>query len=189
MALGDFLKATGAAFGVMNVDEGDSLEWVRLTRGGGEVILVTLAGQAIRFAEESVRPMGLNAGGVMGIKRAEKDAVIGMDLVRPRADVLVVSENGYGKRTALNEYPAQGRYGVGVVTARPSPTSGPLVGAAVVQADTPLVTLTTKGHARLFRARVAPTRKRDARLEACVPLRQGDTLAALVLPLERAGGT
>lgn len=185
VAVADVVRATGAAFGVINVDAGDSLAWVRFTPGGGEIILVTMQGQAIRFSQDSVRPMGLNAGGVMGIKLAEKDAVVGMDLVRPRAELLVASENGYAKRAPLSEYPAQGRYGVGVVTARPSSASGPLVGAAVVNADTALVTSTTKGHSKLFRARVAPARKRDARMEACLPLRQGDTLAALIVPMER----
>ncbi len=185
VAAADLVKATGSAFGAINVDEGDSLEWVRLTQGGGDVILVTMEGQAIRFAEDSVRPMGLNAGGVMGIRLGEKDAVIGMDVARLRADLLIVTENGYGKRSALAQYPIQGRNGVGVVTAHPSSASGKLVGAAVVNADTPLVTSTAKGYSKLFKARVAPLRKRDARMDSCVPLRQGDTLAALVAPMER----
>jgi DNA gyrase subunit A len=185
VAIADIVKATGAAFGAINVDEGDTLEWVRLAQGDGEIVLVTMDGQAIRFAQDTVRPMGLNAGGVMGIKLGEKDAVVGMDVARPRADLLIVSENGYGKRTALSEYPTQGRYGVGVVTARPSAASGKLVGATVVNADTALATCTTKGYSKLFKAKLAPTRKRDARMDAFVPLRTGDTLAALVVPVER----
>ncbi len=185
VAAADLIKATGSSFGAINVDEGDSLEWVRITQGGGEVILVTMEGQAIRFAEDSVRPMGLNAGGVMGIKLNEKDAVVGMDVAQPRADLLVVTENGYGKRAPLAQYPTKGRYGAGVVTARPSASSGKLVGAAVVTATTPLVMTTTKGYSKVFKANVAPARKRDARMDECLLLRRGDTLAALVTPMER----
>ncbi|MBN1890972.1 MAG: hypothetical protein JW850_23450, partial [Thermoflexales bacterium] len=188
VTLSDFVRATGSAFGAINVDEGDSLEWVRLSQGDGEIVLVTLGGQAIRFTEESVRPMGLNAGGVLGIKLSGKDAVIGMDLARPRADLLIVTENGYGKRTSLSEYPVQGRYGNGVITARPSSSSGMLVGAAVVNAGTHLAVATDKGQSKLFKAGLAPSRKRDARMDEYLSLRRGDSVAALVLPSQAEPG-
>ena len=186
VTVSDFVKATGGAFNAINVDEADTLEWARVTLGGGEVMLVTLQGQAIRFAEENVRPMGLNAGGVRGINLDARDAVAGMDVVAERHDLLVFSENGYSKRTALSQYPTQGRAGKGVVTAKPGATSGMLVGAAVVQADTQLVVVTNKGKAKLIRAKTAPSRKRDGRIDEVFALAQGDSAAALVVPAERA---
>ena len=186
VAVSDLVKATGSVFGAINVDEADTLEWVRVTMGGGEVILVTTQGQAIRFAEDQVRPMGLNAAGVRGIDLEAKDAVVGLDVEMPRADLLVFSENGYAKRSSLAQYSAQGRAGKGIVTARPGPTSGLLVGAAVVQAETQLAVVTNKGQVKLIRAKTAPTRNRDARMDEVFALRQGDSVATLVIPSERA---
>jgi len=186
VSLADFTRATGSVFSAINIDEADALEWVRVTMGSSEIILVTTKGQAIRFAEDQVRPMGLNAGGVRGINLDEQDAVIGLDEVRPRSDLLVFSENGYAKRTALAQYPAQGRAGKGVVTARIGAASGPLVGAAVVQAETQLAVTTNKGHAKLIRAKIAPSRNRDGRMDQVFALRQGDSIANLVVPVERA---
>jgi DNA gyrase subunit A len=182
----DLVNATGSVFNAINVDEADSLEWVRMTMGGGEVVLVTTQGQAIRFAEEEVRPMGLNAGGVRGINLGERDAVVGMDVAAPRSDVLVFSENGYAKRATLAQYPTQGRAGKGVVSAKIGATSGPLVGAAVVQADTQLVVVTNKGKAKLLRAKTAPSRNRDGRIDEVFALAQGDSVAMLVVPTARA---
>ena len=186
VAVADFVKATGGVFSAINVDEADTLEWVRVTMGGGEVILVTTKGQAIRFEEELVRPMGLNAGGVRGISLEDKDAVVGLDIVTPRSDLLVFSENGYAKRTSLAQYPVQGRAGKGVVTSKIGSTSGPLVGAAVVQAETQLAVTTNKGQVKLIRAKGAPTRNRDARMDEVFALRQGDSVAMLIVPAERA---
>jgi DNA gyrase subunit A len=186
LAIPDFVKATGNIFGAINVDEADTLEWVRVTTGGGEVVLVTVKGQAIRFAEDEIRPMGLNAGGVRGINLDAKDAIIGLDVTMPRADLLIFSENGYAKRTSLAQYPVQGRAGKGVVTAKLGSTSGPLVGAMVVQAETQVTVVTNKGQAKLIRAKVAPTRNRDARMDAVFALHQGDSIATLVAPAERA---
>ena len=130
--------------------------------------------------------MGLNAGGVRGISLGERDAVVGMDVVSPRSDVLVFSENGYAKRATLAQYPAQGRAGKGVVSAKIGATSGPLVGAAIVQAETQLVVVTNKGKAKLIRAKTAPGRNRDGRMDQVFALAQGDSVATLVVPTPRA---
>jgi len=185
VAVADFVKATGSVFNAVNVDETDALEWVRVTMGGGEVVLITTEGQAIRFAEEEVRPMGLNAGGVRGINLSERDAVIGLDVIQDRHDLLVFTENGYAKRAALAQYPTQGRAGKGVVSAKPGGTSGLLVGAAVVQADTQIAVVTNKGKAKLIRGKLAPSRNRDGRMDEVFALAQGDSAATLVVPAER----
>jgi DNA gyrase subunit A len=98
------------------LDPGDELGWARLTHGDQEIILVTEQGQALRFGEDEVRPMGRSAGGVNAIKLSGNDRVASMDVVKPGAELLVITKNGFGKRTPLTEYPAQGRYTSGVKT-------------------------------------------------------------------------
>lgn len=102
-------------FAVMRVEDKDALGWVRLTNGEKEMMLGTAAGQLIRFKEDDVRPMGLPAGGVAGIKlQDETDGVIGVEIAEPDTFVWSISDNGYAKATPVEEYPTQGRHGQGV---------------------------------------------------------------------------
>lgn len=102
-------------FAVMRVEDKDALGWVRLTNGEKEMMLGTVAGQLIRFKEDDVRPMGLPAGGVAGIKlQDETDGVIGVEIAEPDTFVWSISDNGYAKATPVEEYPTQGRHGQGV---------------------------------------------------------------------------
>jgi DNA gyrase subunit A len=100
----------------INLDDGDELGWARLTRGEDEIILVTELGQALRFAEDEVRPMGRTAGGVTGIRLEDGDYVTSMEVIEPGGELLLVTTRGYGKRTALSEYPVKGRATGGVHT-------------------------------------------------------------------------
>ena len=117
VTLSDLAKQFGT-FSVMNIAEDDAIISIRVTQGEGEVLLVTARGQAIRFIEEDVRPMGFNAGGVAGIKLGAEDVVVGADVVRPDGEVAVITEQGVGKRSGLSEYPRQGRAGQGVIGIR-----------------------------------------------------------------------
>ena len=92
----------------INLEEGDELGWARLTDGNNEIILVTEQGQALRFAEQEVRPMGRTAAGVTAIWLREGDLVTSMEVIEPGADLLLVTQGGFGKRTPLGEYPAKG---------------------------------------------------------------------------------
>ena len=185
VALADFLAARGGEFTVMSVDEGDELGWAALTRGDQEVLLVTRKGQAIRFSEEDVRPMGLPAGGVMGIKLGRGDQVVAMDLVRARASLFVVTSAGYGKWTPLAEYPAQGRYGRGVVAASLSSKTGDLVGGCVVKGSDQIVLVSAKGGTKKLRVRSAPRMGRATRGKVLMSLRGGDSLTDVVCLEER----
>src|SRR5690606_6659464 len=98
----------------ITLEEGDELGWVHLTSGKDELILVTAKGQALRFKEEEVRPMGRQAAGVIAIKLQAGDRVASMDVVHPNADLLIVTEQGYGKRTALKDFPRHSRAKSGV---------------------------------------------------------------------------
>jgi DNA gyrase subunit A len=114
----------------------DVLKWVKPTTGSMDVLLVTEQGQAIRFREKQVRPMGRVARGVRAIRLKGKDVVVGMDVMEPRVagalDVLVVAENGFGKRTPLTAYKVQGRGGSGIKTARLTDKTGRIIAALVV---------------------------------------------------------
>ncbi len=185
VAMADFLAARGAEFVVMNVDEGDELRWGVITKGDDEVILVTRKGQAIRFSEKDVRPMGLLAGGVMGIKLTEGDQVVAMDLVQARASLFVVTSAGYGKWTPLTEYPTQGRYGKGVVTANLTSKTGDLVGGCVVKGNDEVILVSAKGATKKLRVRSAPRMGRATRGKTLFSLRKGDSLAGVVCYAQR----
>lgn len=112
----------------INLDEGDELKWIRMTNGEDEVVISTSQGQAIRFHEKGVRPMGRTARGVRGIRLRPDDQVIGMDVVHSDASIFVISEFGYGKRTKVAQFTAHARGGVGIRSAVVNTKTGKLVG-------------------------------------------------------------
>lgn len=121
----------------LTLKNNDTLEWVRLSSGQDNVLLVTTQGQAIRFKEKNIRAMGRTAAGVRAIRLKKDDEVIGMDLVysgktNKGEQLLVVMKNGYGKRTALREYRLQGRGGSGIKTAKITKKTGPIVSSSIV---------------------------------------------------------
>ena len=108
------LKADGII--ALRMREDDELVGVRLSDGDDDILMVSRAGQAIRFHENDVRSMGRAASGVIGMKLRKDDEVIELNVAEDDADLLVVTENGYGKRTRLSDYPVKGRGGLGVKT-------------------------------------------------------------------------
>jgi len=132
----------------INLEEGDVLNWVKLTNGDQDLILVTENGQSIRFNEEQVRSMGRQAAGVNAIRLQQGDAVAGVDVVSdPELELLVVTRKAYGKRTPLREYPQQGRYGLGVRTLARNEKTGPVIDARVVRPTDHLTLITAGGKA------------------------------------------
>jgi DNA gyrase subunit A len=125
------LRADGII--AIKMREGDELVGVRHSSGDDDVLMVSRNGQAIRFAEQDVRPMGRDASGVQGMRLRAGDEVISVAVAAPDSDLLVVTENGYGKRTRVSEYPKKGRGGLGVKTVQLTETRGYLVGARVVR--------------------------------------------------------
>ncbi|MCB9418425.1 MAG: DNA gyrase subunit A [Ardenticatenaceae bacterium] len=141
--LEDLPGITSDPFTVIGVSDDDSLGWAKLTTGDDQIILATAAGQVIRFKEEEVRPMGLPAGGVMGIKLAnDADGVVAMDVAQPDAYMWSITDNGLAKATKLDEYPTQGRYGQGVINLR-LPKDASEVVAAVVGPEKMQLLITT----------------------------------------------
>src|SRR6267142_432189 len=113
--------------------EGDELVGVRHASGSDDILMVSRKGQAIRFHETDVRPMGRDASGVQGMRLRTGDEVIAVNVAHDDADVLVVTENGYGKRTPVRDYPVKGRGGLGVKTVQLTEAKGQLAGSRVVR--------------------------------------------------------
>ena len=116
VVLSEFANVRPSGLIAIGLDAGDELGWVRLTSGKDDIILITTGGYALRFNESTIRPMGRQGLGVTGIKLRKGDAVASMEVVKPGADLLVVTDLGYGKRTPLKDYPVKGRATGGVST-------------------------------------------------------------------------
>jgi DNA gyrase subunit A len=119
----------------INLDEGDELRWIRMTTGDDEIVISTSLGQAIRFHEKNVRPMGRVARGVRGIRLRADDEVIGMDTVQKDSSIFVISKYGYGKRTKIDQFTPHARGGVGIRSAVVNTKTGNLIGVKTLTAD------------------------------------------------------
>ena len=129
----------------ISLDAGDEVIGVRLTDGQQEVILSTRIGQAIRFKEGDVRPMGRGAGGVRGIALEEGDSLVGLDVVSAGATLLAVAEKGFGKRTEMDEYRLTRRGGKGIITMKTTDRTGLVVGVRMVTDDDDIMLVTDGG--------------------------------------------
>src|ERR671939_1884884 len=137
------LKSDGII--AIRMREGDELVGVRHSSGKDDILMVSRKGQAIRFHEQDVRPMGRDASGVQGMRLRDDDEVIAVNIAHNDADVLVVTENGYGKRTPVREYPIKGRGGMGVKTVQLTEAKGQLAGARVVRDGYQVMLISTGG--------------------------------------------
>ena len=132
--LEEFSNVRRSGLIAINLEKGDTLNWVAPTTGTDEVIITTETGQAIRFKESDVRPMGRSAAGVRGIKLRTGDHVVAMDVVEKGGkdrELLILSENGFGKRSDLKHYKIQKRGGSGIKTMNVTAKTGKLVGAHI----------------------------------------------------------
>ncbi|MFH1867068.1 MAG: DNA gyrase subunit A [Patescibacteria group bacterium] len=135
----DFTNVRRSGLISIKLKDADNLRWVKTSTGQDDIMLVTARGQSIRFKEKAVRAMGRTAAGVRGIRLKGNDEITGMDLVnegKPSSEeqLLIVTANGFGKRTRLKEYKVQGRGGSGVKTANVTDKTGSVVNAFVVNA-------------------------------------------------------
>lgn len=129
----------------INLRDGDELLKAKITRGDANIIIVSQNGNAIRFSEKDVRPMGRTASGVKSMNLKHDDLAVCMDIVVDDEDLLVISENGYGKRTPLTDYKVQRRGGSGLITYKSSEKTGKLVGATVCKETDELMLINTSG--------------------------------------------
>ena len=119
----------------INLDDGDELKWIRMTNSDNEIVISTAMGQAIRFHEKDVRPMGRASRGVRGIRLRTGDNVIGMDTVKEGSSIFVISAHGYGKRTKVAQFTPHARGGVGIRSAVVNTKTGNLIGVKTLEGD------------------------------------------------------
>lgn len=173
------IKARGII--AQTVPEGDELCWVKYTDGAKDIILVSNNGQAMRFDEAEVRPMGRNATGVIGIRMRHNDELVSMVVVDkedPR-DLLVAGSKGLAKRTPLAEYPTKGRGGMGVITMKVDAKTGPIVAAQVVEPDQELLVITKDGIAIRVKVKTIRQTGRNAMGVKLISLAPSDELVAV----------
>ncbi len=188
VALQEFAAVRPSGLIAISLREGDALEWVRLTRGHDDILLVTAQGQALRFREDEVRPMGRQAAGVTGIRLRAGDRVVSMDVVEPGGFLAVVTEKGYGKRTPLDEYTRKHRatHGIRTLAAGAAERVGPIVAARVVQEDDHLTLISSGGIVLRTRVAEISAMGRAARGVRLMRLQADDSVAS-VARLPRQG--
>jgi DNA gyrase subunit A len=180
IALSDLATVRSGETVVMGLENDDTLLTAFATPGEGELILVSALGQAIRFAEEEVRPMGLPAAGVLGMKLAGNDELVGAGAVKPKDDLVIVTRQGWGKRVDLTQFPKQGRYGQGVIALKLA-VSDAVAAAATAHAADRVMLLTNKGNNKTVFAKSLPRLTRLHRGEELIAIRGRDYLARLVI--------
>jgi DNA gyrase subunit A len=179
--LEEFASVRPSGLIAVNLEEGDTLGWARLTSGKDEVIFVTENGQALRFSEEKVRSMGRAAAGVHGIKLKKGDAVTSMDVIQPNGALLIVTANGFGKQTPLKEYSAKGRATGGNFTIDPKaiPVTGKIAAARVVQMEDDLTIITANGVALRLKVKDVKQAGRATRGVHLIKPQEGDSVASV----------
>lgn len=160
----------------------DSLKWVRQSSEGNHIMIVTHEGKCIQFDQSDVRPMGRSSMGVRGIKLKTNDYVVEMDVIRtPEANLLVVMENGLGKRTPVSDYRLQSRGGSGVKTANLTEKTGKLVGAKVLEPETDgdIIIMSKKGVMIRTQLQSIPRRGRATQGVYIMRVKKGDRVASM----------
>ncbi|GIK41085.1 MAG: DNA gyrase subunit A [Chloroflexota bacterium] len=177
--LSDLDAVRGSEAVVIGLDKGDRLLTAFATPGEGELLLVSAQGQAIRFAEEEVRPMGLPAAGVMGMKLGGNDQLVGAGLVKARRDVALVTRQGVGKRTEMSEFPKQGRHGQGVIALKLA-AGDSLAAAATLKGADRVMLLSQKGNNKTVFAKSLPKLGRAQKGQELIAIRGKDQVVRLI---------
>ncbi len=171
----------------IKIREGDELVGVQLTSGEDDLLLVSKSGHASRFNEDQTRPMGRGTAGVRGMNVSQKgNRVLALNVARDESELLVVTENGFGKRTALSEYPVKNRGTKGVLTAKLTEAKGGLAGALIVRDHQELLFITENGMVQ--RTSVSGIRKTGRATQGvkAMNVRDGDRISAVALVVESA---
>jgi len=167
------------------LEDRDEVIGVRLTDGQQEIILSTADGQSIRFKEEQVRPTGRGTYGVVGMRLDEGDALVSMEILSLGAAILTVSENGFGKRTEMDEYRLQSRGGKGIITMKTTDKTGRVVGVQQVTEEDQLMLVTNKG--KIIRLRIKDIRVigRNTQGVHLIDLEEGERVVSLARVAEK----
>jgi DNA gyrase subunit A len=177
------IKADGII--AINIRDEDELIAVRRTSGHDDIIMVSRSGQAARFSESAVRSMGRDTSGVRGMNVSQKgNAVLSMDVARDDQELLVVTQNGYGKRTPIPEYPVKGRGTMGVKTITLTENKGALAGALVVREHQELVFISQNGMVQRTSVRGINRYGRASQGVRVMNIRDDDQVSAVALVVE-----
>ncbi len=175
----DLPGPSAQTFKIANVNDGDNLGWIVLTDGSKEILLATASGMGIRFKDDEVRPMGLTAAGVNGIKLGVGDEVVGVEVLPQPGEILLIASDGKGKRVDVKEFPVQGRYGKGV-KGWELPQGVKLVGLGMGKPNAIITLHLLKAAAKQSRLDEAPLRKRATlRGGQVVEVKPGDAVSGL----------
>ncbi|HEX8743294.1 MAG TPA: DNA gyrase C-terminal beta-propeller domain-containing protein, partial [Thermoleophilaceae bacterium] len=177
------IKADGII--AINIRDDDELVAVRRTSGNDDIIMVSRSGQAARFNESEARPMGRDTGGVKGMNVSRGDNyVLAMDVAREDTELLVVTENGFGKRTAISDYPIKHRGGMGVQTIKLTEKKGGLAGALIVREHHELVFISQNGMVQRTAVKGISRYGRASQGVKLMNLREDDIVSAVALVME-----
>jgi DNA gyrase subunit A len=174
-------------FQVAKVKEGDKIGWVLLSDGRSEILMTAASGMAIRFSEDDVRPMGLVAAGVMGIKLRVGDEIVGMEVVEEGREVFMLASDGKAKRVRIPQFPKQGRYGQGVVGWKLG-EGVRLVGMTVGKPNQKVIVHLARAAAKAIRLDAAPIRTRPTRGGEVVDVKANDRIVIFSAPWEQPRG-
>jgi DNA gyrase subunit A len=182
------IKADGII--AINIRDDDELVAVRRTSGDDDIIMVSHSGQAARFHEDAARPMGRNTAGVKGMNVSRGDNyVLAMDVARDDTELLVVTDNGYGKRTLISDYPVKGRGSMGVKTIALTEKKGGLAGALIVQERDELVFISREGMVQRTSVKGISRYGRASQGVKLMNLRDDDVVSAVALVMEDSAST
>jgi DNA gyrase subunit A len=182
------IKADGII--AINIRDDDELIAVRRTTGHDDIIMVSRSGQAARFSEDQARPMGRDTSGVRGMNVSQRgNAVLAMDVARDDQELLVVTENGYGKRTPIPDYPVKGRGTMGVKTITLTENKGALAGALVVREHQELVFISQNGMVQRTSVRGINRYGRASQGVRVMNIRDDDHVSAVALVVESEAST
>ncbi len=177
------IKADGII--AIKVRDGDELVQVRLTSGQDDILMVSHSGHASRFSEKLVRPMGRSTSGIKGMNVAAKgNRVLAMDIARDDTELFVVTENGYGKRTPVSEYPVKGRGTKGVLTAKLTEKKGGLAGALIVREHQELLFISQNGMVQRTSASGISQMGRPTQGVKVMNIKEDDRVSAVALVVE-----
>lgn len=166
----------------INLDQGDELRWIHLSSGSDDVIISTSHGQAVRFSEKDARAMGRTARGVRGIRLRSGDTVVGMDLVRPGRKLLVLSSNGYGKLTKVENFPTHKRGGMGIKAGVVNTKTGDLVSVRSLEPEAAgIIAISNQGQAIRLAVKDIPVLGRATQGVRIMRLNKEDVVASFAV--------
>jgi DNA gyrase subunit A len=175
-----FSKKYKSGIKAINLDEDDKLIGTAITSGEEEILLASSAGKLIRFNESHVRPMGRTARGVRGIRLKKDEKLISLMVGDPSKTILCVSENGFGKKTKLDDFPSHNRGGQGVISMKTSDRNGSMVSAALVEDEDGIMLISDKGTMIRTSVSQVPTLNRNTQGVKIISPKDGEKLIECV---------